>query len=165
MASISKRRNGDGSTSWDAMVRIVGYPPNGRSFRTKLEAELWAARTEAAAKGGTLASARGMTLAHLIDEAMPRLANPTAAIFAYWHEALGDVRLDKIQGNPELIAFHRDLLLGADCRGHNHKTVKARSPATVRNYLIELSRLFTMAVPRHSCRPRRSIRCGRTSPQ
>jgi len=51
MATISKRRNGDGSTSWDAMVRIVGYPATGRSFRTKLAAELWAAHTEAARKG------------------------------------------------------------------------------------------------------------------
>jgi hypothetical protein len=40
MATLSKRRNGDGSTSWDAMVRIVGYPATGRSFRTKLAAEL-----------------------------------------------------------------------------------------------------------------------------
>ena len=54
------------------------------------------------------------------------------------------MRLDKI--TPELIALHRDRLLGADCRGHKHKTVKPRSPATVRNYLIELSRLFALAV-------------------
>src|SRR5215813_6685338 len=42
MASITKRRNGDGSTSWDAMVRVVGYPTTCKSFRTKLAAELWA---------------------------------------------------------------------------------------------------------------------------
>ena len=29
MASITKRRNGNGSTSWDAMVRVVGYPATG----------------------------------------------------------------------------------------------------------------------------------------
>src|SRR5207247_7029056 len=48
MATMRKRRNGDGSTSWDATVRIVGYPTIARSFRTKNRAELWAARTEAA---------------------------------------------------------------------------------------------------------------------
>lgn len=85
-----------------------------------------------------------MTLGHLIDEALPRLTNPTTVAFAYWREHLGDVRLDKI--TPELIALHRDRLLGAACRGHNHKTTKPRSPATVRNYLIELSRLFALAV-------------------
>jgi integrase len=146
MASITKRRNGDGSTRWDAMVRVVGYPATGKSFRTKLAAELWAARTEAAAKGGTLASSRAMTVGHLIDEALPRLTNPTDAAFAYWREHLGDVRLDKIQAAPELIALHRDRLLGGDCHGYRHKTTKPRTSATVRNYLIELSRLFTLAV-------------------
>ena len=127
MATFSRRRNGDGSTSWDAMVRVVGYPPTGKSFRTKLAAELWAARTEAAAKG-----------------ALPRLTNPTTAAFAYWGEHLGDVRLDKI--TPEQLATHRDRLLGAACSGCKHRTSKPRSTATVRNYLIELSRLFTLAV-------------------
>jgi hypothetical protein len=62
MATFSKRRNGDGSTSWDALVRVVGYPAACKSFSTKLAAELWAARTEAARRGSTLPSARGMTL-------------------------------------------------------------------------------------------------------
>lgn len=144
MATFTKRRNSDGSTSWDAMVRIVGYPARGKSFSTKLAAELWAARTETAAKGGTLASSQGMTLAQLLDEAQPRLTNPSAAAFAYWREQLGDMRLDKL--TPEQIALHRDRLLGAPCRGHNHKTSKPRSSATVRNYLIELGRLFALAV-------------------
>jgi integrase len=144
MATFHKRRNGDGSTSWDAMVRVVGYPATGRSFPTKLAAELWAARTEEARRGRTVASARGMTLGHLIDDAVPRLTNPTTVAFAYWREQLGDVRLDRI--TSEQIALHRDRLLAANCRGHNHKTVKPRAPATVRNYLIELSRLFALAV-------------------
>jgi hypothetical protein len=93
MATLSKRRNGDGSISWGAMVRVTGYPATGKSFRTKLAAQSWAARTEAAAKGGTLACARGMTFGHLLDEALPRLKNPTTAVFGYWREHLGDVRL------------------------------------------------------------------------
>ena len=144
MATFNKRRNGDGSTSWDAMVRVVGYPATGKSFPTKLGAELWASRTEAARKGRSIAHSGRMTLNHLIDEGVPRLQNPTSAIFAYWREHLGDVRLDKI--TPELIAQHRDLLLGVECRGHKHKTARPRSSATVRNYLIEISRLFTLAV-------------------
>ena len=146
MASITNRRNRDGSTSWDALVRVVGYPATVQSFRTKRAAELWAAQTEARAKGGTLASARGMTLAQLIDEALPQLVNPTMAAFAYWREHLGDVCLSKLQAAPHLIAVHRDRLLGADCRGHNHKTAKPRAPATVKNYLIELGRLFALAI-------------------
>jgi integrase len=144
MATFSKRRNGDGSTRWDAMVRVVGYPAIGKSFPTKLAAQLWAARTEEARRGRAVASTRGTTLGQLIDDALPRLTNPTAVAFSYWREQFGDLRLDRI--TPELIALHRDRLLGAHCRGHNHKTVKPRSPATVRNYLIELSRLFALAV-------------------
>ena len=59
MATFNKRRNGDGSTTWDATVRIVGYPSTTKSFSTKLAAELWASRTEAARKGRQLGAARG----------------------------------------------------------------------------------------------------------
>ena len=90
MATFRKRRTGDGSTRWDAVVRVVGYPARGKSFSTKLlAAELWAARTETAAKGGTLAAARGLTLGQLMDEGLPRLTRPTAAVFAYWPDKFG----------------------------------------------------------------------------
>ncbi|HWZ69928.1 MAG TPA: hypothetical protein VN326_00435, partial [Casimicrobiaceae bacterium] len=92
MATYSKRRNGDGSTSWDATVRVVGYPSSTRSFPTKLGAELWASRTQAARKGRSIAHSGRMTLNHLLDEGVPRLQNPTTAIFAYWREQLGDLR-------------------------------------------------------------------------
>ena len=144
MASIKKRRNSDGSTSWDATVRVVGFPSTGKSFRTKLSAELWAARTQARAKGGTLVIARGMTLGDLIDEGLPRLKNPIGSAFTYWREELSHLRIDKI--TPELIAVHRDRLLGAECRGYRHKSSKPRATATVRNYIVELSRLFKLAV-------------------
>lgn len=144
MASIARRRNRDGSTSWDAAVRIVGYPTACKSFRVRLEAELWASRTEAAAKGRTLTLARDMTLAQLIDEGTPRLVRPAAAVFAYWREQIGDLRL--IDVTPRLIAVHRDRLLGAPCSGFRNRTCKPRSSATVRNYLVELSRLFAVAI-------------------
>ena len=93
MATIHKRRNGDGSTSWDATVSVVGYPRTKMSFRSKLAAELWAARTEDARQGRTPSSRRGMTFGHLLDEALPRLTNPTTAVFEYWRAELEDVQL------------------------------------------------------------------------
>lgn len=39
MATVSKRRHVDGGLSWDAMVRVRGYPTQCKSFRTRLEAE------------------------------------------------------------------------------------------------------------------------------
>jgi integrase len=144
MASFSKRRNADGSTTWDVQVRVVGYPSRSKSFRTKLAAELWAASTESAAKGGTLASAKGMIFRDLLDVGLPRLTNPVKAAFDYWREHLGDMRVEKI--TPELIAMHRDLLLASESSGFRHKSSKPRSTQTVRNYVLELSRLLALAV-------------------
>lgn len=144
MASITHRRKRDGSRSWDVTVRRTGHPTACQSFPTKLEAELWAARLEARMAGRTTALARDMTFADLLDEALPRLRNPTAAAFAYWREALGTLRLVDI--TPALIALHRDRLLGAPTGGHRYKRLKPRSEPTVRNYLLELSRLLSHAV-------------------
>jgi integrase len=144
MATISPRRNRDGSRSWDVAVRRTGHPTACKTFRTKLEAELWAARLETRMAGRTSALARDMTFAELLDEGLPRLRNPVDAAFAYWREALGTLRLCDL--TPSLIARHRDLLLGAPTGGHRYKKLKPRSNPTVRNYLLELSRLLTYAV-------------------
>jgi integrase len=144
MATLVRRRSKDGSISWLATIRVTGYPTTCKTFRTKGEASLWSTRIEAAAKGRTLAVSRGMTVAELIDEGTPKLRNPTTAAFEYWREAIGTLRL--IDVTPNVVAVHRDALLGAPCSGHNHRKRKPRSTATVRNYLIELSRLFALAV-------------------
>jgi integrase len=144
MATISPRRNRDGSRSWDATVRRTGHPTACKSFRTKLEAELWSARLETRMAGRTSALARDMTFAELLDEGLPRLRNPVDAAFAYWREALGTLRLCDL--TPSLIALHRDRLLGAPTGGHRYKKLKPRSNPTVRNYLVELSRLLSYAV-------------------
>ena len=143
MATLIRRRTRDGALRWFAQVRVTGYPIACRTFRTQAEANSWIARTEDAARGRTLAVSRGMTVEQLIDDAVPRLRNPIASAFAYWREAIGTLRL--IDVTPNVIAVHRDLLLGAPCGGYNHKTRKPRSSATVRNYLLELSRLFALA--------------------
>ena len=76
MATLIRRRARDGSVNWQAQVRVQGYPLHCKTFRTKDEAESWASRLQAAAKGRTLAVSRGMTLMELIDEAVP----PSSAI-------------------------------------------------------------------------------------
>ena len=90
MATFRSRRNGDGSTSWDVQVRRVGYPSLTRSFRTRLEAELWASQPEAAAKGGGLV-ASSVTVRELIDYARPRPKSPYPAALDYWQEYLGEL--------------------------------------------------------------------------
>lgn len=144
MASISKRRRAQGAVSWDAMVRVRGYPTRCKSFRTRLEAEAWAARTEAAAYGRTLVLGRDLTLAQLLDEAEPKLRRPVAAALRYWREQLGELRTRDV--TPALLARHRDLLLGAPTRAHGHKTTRPRSAGTVRSYLAVLSAVFNVGV-------------------
>ncbi len=144
MANISSRRRRDGSRSWDVTVRRTGHPTACRTFRTKLEAQLWAARIESRMAGRTTAVSREMTFADLCDEALPMLRNPTKAAFDFWRASLGTLRLVDI--TPSLIAQHRDRLLGAPSGGHRYKTLRPRSAPTVRNYLLELSRLFSHAV-------------------
>lgn len=54
MASIHKRLRKDGGITWDVQVRVRGFPPRTKSFRTRHEAGAWGARIEAAAQGRTL---------------------------------------------------------------------------------------------------------------
>lgn len=144
MASISKRQRARGAISWDAMVRVRGYPTRCKSFRTRLEAEQWAARTEAAAYGRTLVLGRDLTLAALIDEATPKLRRPVAAALRYWREHLGDLRTRDV--TPSVIARHRDLLLGAPTRANGHKSTRPRSAGTVRSYLAVLAAVYKVGV-------------------
>ena len=37
MATVKKRHRNDGGVSWDATVRVRGYPTQCKSFRTRLE--------------------------------------------------------------------------------------------------------------------------------
>ena len=144
MATISKRHRKDGGLTWDATVRVRGYPTRCKSFRSRLEAEAWASRTEAAAHGRTLALGRDITMAQLVDAAIPLMRNPVHAEINYWRVELGARRIRDI--TPHVIAQHRDRLLGAPCRGHGHKRVKPRAAATVRRYLASLGGLFKVGV-------------------
>jgi integrase len=144
MATLHRRRKRDGSIAWDVTVRRIGHPTACKSFPTKLEAERWASRLEARLLGRTMMLARDMTVADLIDEALPRLKKPVQVIFGYWREAIGTLRLADV--TPALIATHRDRLLGEPTGGYRYRKFKPRSRATVRNYMIELGRLFAYAV-------------------
>jgi hypothetical protein len=143
MAHLARRKNKDGTTSWVAQVRVNGYPSQTRSFRTRLEAELWSSQTEARAHKRTLALVRKITLGELIDEVAPRLKQLRAAPLRYWKEHLGGVYIHKIDAT--LITHHRDLLLGAPCGGYMHKKLKPRSASTVWQYIQCLSRVFSIA--------------------
>ena len=165
MATISKRRRVGGGTSWDAMVRVRGYPTRCKSFRTRLEAEAWASRTESAAHGRTLVLGKDLTLGQLIDEAAPKLRRANPAAINYWRGQLGALRTREV--TPSVIARHRDLLTGAPTRAHGHKKPKPRTASTVRSYLATLSAVFNIGVRELrwcETNPVRDVRLPRPAP-
>jgi integrase len=144
MASIGKRRLKDGGLTWDVTVRIRGYQTRCRSFHSRHDAGVWASRIEAAAHGRTLARIRDITVKQLIDEVTPRLRRPVAAALKYWLAHLGTMRVCNV--TSDMIAHHRDLLLGAPTSGHGHKRKRPRSAGTVRSYLAVLAAVFKIGV-------------------
>jgi hypothetical protein len=71
MATINERFDRDGqSIGWQVIVRRKGHPSQTKTFRTKKEAELWAATVESALGHGTFVDhreAEKTTLATLLD--------------------------------------------------------------------------------------------------
>ncbi len=148
MASIRKRKNGGGSTSYRVYVRLKGFPPQRASFPRLTDAKRWGAATEAAIREGRYfktAEAKKHTLADLVDRYIRDVtpirndAQKRTAHLEWWKSQIGAYTLADI--TPALIAEYRDLLLsGITKRGTQ------RSPATVVRYLAALSHAFTVAV-------------------
>jgi integrase len=59
LATIQKRQNADGTTSYRAMVRKRGFPHLIQTFSTKTRAEAWAKRMEVAIEDGHAVSTEG----------------------------------------------------------------------------------------------------------
>ena len=70
MASIQKRQNSDGTTSYFVRVRLKGYPIQTATFERKADARRWAAQTETAIREGRhfkTTEAKRHTVAEMID--------------------------------------------------------------------------------------------------
>ena len=145
MATLIKRRNGDDSTSWDAIGahRRLSRDRQVLSHPTRSETPGGAHRSRRQA-ARTLASARGMTLQHRHRRSLVPADQSDCR-----HLRLLARRTRQRAARRDHYGARRaprDRLLGAFCRGHGYRTTKPRSPATVRDYLIALPRLFTLAV-------------------
>lgn len=149
MATIRKRTSADGSVSYQAMVRLKGYPPQSATFQRKTDAKEWAQRIETALKDGRhlpTNEAKQHTVAALVDRYLAQLARDASPHLdkrkqqlAIWKAEIGSYAL--VHVTPALIAQTRDRLLAEKIRGD-----KLRSPATVNRYLAALSKAFTIAV-------------------
>lgn len=149
MASISKRKNKNGTSHWRAVVRIKGYPTACNHFDRKQEAEDWAADTERQIKLGKFSCdqhKRQYTFNQLLDRYMSdgcmehiRSSEDMTHHLNYWKSQIGDYSL--IYLTPELIGKERQTLANLPT-----SKGKKRSSATVNRYLSSLSTLLSHAV-------------------
>ena len=82
MASIRKRTNANGTLSWIAEVRRIGYPAISRSFPSKIAAKLWTDATEKKALAGTLGASERLTFTGLRASAMSSRMMPRCGLTA-----------------------------------------------------------------------------------
>lgn len=158
MATITKRVNGNDTTSYKAQVRMAGYPTRTASFKTERAAKRWVATIEAAMiEGRHFRGASGRR--HSLDDAIKRYLEErpgkNAGQLAFWAEQLGAQKLHAI--TPDLVAEVRGKLSRGtyqrarpDAKRTSIKKGESaqaypRKGGTVNRYLAALSHLFTVA--------------------
>jgi integrase len=134
MATIIKRKNGDGSTSYVAQVRIKGFKPVAKSHASKAEAKAWAEETEEALRAQrkldqsprpelSTITVRKLISAYLKDPktVSRRTYDDLHRLLAWWSDQYGGTRAREL--SVAVLHQARDLLL------------PGRQPATVNRYL------------------------------
>jgi len=149
MASIEKRTNQAGNTSYRVKVRLKGFPVQTASFDRLTDAKKWAQHTESAIREGRhfkTAEAKKHTFAEMVDRyikdvlpSKPKQAEKQTQQLGWWKENIGSYLLSDV--TPALIVKYRDEL----ANGVTYRGTK-RSPATVVRYMAALSHTFTIAV-------------------
>lgn len=159
MATIEKRERKNGTT-YKAVVRIKGLPPQRRSFKRITDAKLWVQQTEASIRKGdfqnvvqtaarkTLSDVIARYRADILPAKNPGTQETEAAHLAYWERELGSYALSYI--TPELAGAKVKELQAI---GYQRKPAGAkgkvktyyRSPRTVKYYRDMLALLFKFA--------------------
>lgn len=167
MATIEKRQDSTGTTTYRAKIRIKGYPAQSATFDRLSKAKEWAKSTEAAIKEGRhfkTAEAKKHTLGDMIDRYIRSVLPQKSASsrthqeqqLTWWKDQLGDRLLSDM--TPALIAEYRDRLQETPYRKTGvlrtdspdaltlTRRTAYRSNATVVRYLAALSHAFTVAM-------------------
>ena len=147
MATVQKRKNDDGTTSYRVMIRLKGHPQASATFTRRTDARDWAARTENDMKVGRyFGASKRKTLGELFDKyehaAAARLKSwdGVKRRLDWWRTKAGGELLDAI--TPARIAEWRDELLATP----KQKGGGQRTGADVNRTLAALSSAMTHAV-------------------
>jgi integrase len=153
MATITQRTRSNGNVTYQAKIRMKGYPPQSATFDRKTDARKWVQDTESAMRAGRYfksSEARKRTVAEMIEryerDVLPykttklKQQQTQKRQLDEWRERLGHHLVADV--TPSLLAETRDAMLRVPV-GNTNKT---RSPATVNRYLAVLSHVFTVAV-------------------
>jgi integrase len=147
MATVQKRKNDDGTTSYRVMVRLKGHPTATATFSRLTDAREWAKTTESDMKAGRYFSASKLkTLGDLFDKyekaAAPRLKSwdGVKSRLDWWRAKAGAEMLDAI--TPARIAEWRDELLATPIQRGGGQ----RSAGDVNRTIAALSSAMTHAV-------------------
>lgn len=145
MASIEKRTDQDGSTSYRVKIRLKGHPARSATFPKLAQAKEWGRVTEAEILEGrhSLPSVmarrkQGATLGKAVERYREEVTpgkqdgEHQARQLDWWAGRLGTLPLGSI--TPVMVAEARDALIA-----------EGRAPATVVRYLAALSHLFTQS--------------------
>lgn len=136
-------------TTYQAVVRLVGWPAQYASFSRKTDAKKWTAQTEAALREGRhfqAAEARRHSLSDLIDRYQREVLGRKSEAkrenqerhLRWWRERLGNYALAKI--TPSLISEYREVL--------SQESIPQgglRGGATCNRYLATLQHAFSVA--------------------
>ena len=158
MATIQKRINADGNTSFHVRIRLRGQPTQTSTFARLTDARDWVQQTETAIREGRYfktVEAKKHTVAEMIDRYLkvaeqrkPQRAKAVKPYLAWWKEQIGPYLLSDI--TRSLIIEKRELLtqglvINKKVQRPTRKP-KLRSSATANRYMVALSTAFTMAV-------------------
>lgn len=147
MATIQKRKNDDGTTSYRVMIRLKGFPSTSATFTRLTDAREWGAKTENEMKAGRyFGASKHKTLSDMLDKyeasAARRLKSwkGVKARLDWWRAKAGVEMLQSI--TPARIAELRDALLATPKRSGGGK----RTGADVNRTVAALSSAMTHAV-------------------
>ena len=105
MASIEKRINDNGETSYRVKIRLKGYPPQTATFKRLTDAKKWVQATESSIREGRhfkTTEAKKHTIADLVDRYIkdvlptkPKQARQQKQQLEWWKNKMGGLSIKR----------------------------------------------------------------------